>query len=377
VRVAVVGGGAVGITAAHDLAAAGADVRLYERDEALGDERRTPRERIEGSSHRAAGVLAPRPTDAAGARIAERAMERFEWLAERDHRFGFEPTPQVTLVSEPAKVTALREQVAAAREQGVEVDCYDPATVAERFPALETTGVELAAVTEHAGYIVPGPGTYVAAMAAQAERRGAELWTGVEAKVTHRGDGPRVDGERFDALVVAAGGWSKHVLAPTGVKLPLKPYRVQALVSDAGYDGPMVLDTAAGVYFRPHPNGLLAGDGTVPEECDPDDWRPAGDDWFVDDATAAVERRTGRPVDSKAAWAGIAAATPDGEPLLGEVLSGLYVGAGWHGHGFVRAPATGEALAKAVRGDRDPPAAYDPGRFEGVPEFQVREGMEL
>ncbi len=378
-RMAVVGGGAVGVTVAHDLAAAGVDVRLYERDEELGDERRRPRDRVEGSSHRAAGVLAPRPTDAAGARIAERAMERFEWLSERDHRFGFEPRPNVTLVAEgeDAKRTALREQVAAAREQGVDVHCHDPATIAERFPGLETSAVGLAAVTESAGYVVPGPGTYVAAMADRAVARGVELWTGVEATVTHRGDGARVDGERFDAVVVAAGGWSKQVLAPTGLGLPLKPYRVQALVSDTAYDGPMVLDTEAGVYFRPHPDGLLAGDGTVPVECDPDDWEPTGDDWFVDDATAAVERRTGVSVETETAWGGIATATPDGEPLLGELLPGLYVGAGWHGHGFLRAPATGETLAKAVLGEQGLPMAYDPDRFDGDREFEVSEGMAL
>ena len=378
-RVAVIGGGAVGVTAAHDLAVAGADVRLYERDEELGDTERRPRERVEGSSHRAAGVLAPRPADEADARIAARALERFEWLAERDHRLTVEPRPQVTLVATGAqrKAAALREQVATAREHGVDVACHEPAAVAERFPELETAGVAMAAVTERAGYIVPGPGAYVRAMADRAKDEGADLLTGVEASVSHRGDGPRVDGERFDAVVVAAGGWSKRVLAPTGVQLPLKPYRVQALVGGTAYEGPMVLDTEAGVYFRPHPDGLLAGDGTVPEECDPDDWEPTGDEWFVTGALDAVERRTGLDTDAEAAWAGIASATPDGEPLLGELLTDLYVGAGWHGHGFMRAPATGEALADAVLGEREPPAAFAPDRFEAPTDFEIREGMEL
>ncbi|AEN06871.1 FAD dependent oxidoreductase [halophilic archaeon DL31] len=380
-RVAVVGGGAVGVTAAHDLAAAGVDVRLYERDEELGDTQRRPRKRVEGSSHRAAGVLAPRPVDAADAQIAERAMDRFEWLAGRDHRFTFEPRPQVTLVAEgeQRKVAALRGQVDAAREHGVDVACYDAEAITERFPELDASGVELAAVTERGGYVVPGPGTYVRAMADRADDLGVELWTGVEASVSHRGDGPRVNSERFDAVVVAAGGWSKRVLAPTGVQLPLKPYRVQALVSESAYDGPMVLDTKAGVYFRSHPDGLLAGDGTVPEECDPDGWEPAGDEWFVEGAVDAVENRTDLQAESEAAWAGIATATPDGEPLLGELLSGLYVGAGWHGHGFMRAPATGETLAGVVLGDREPPAGFAPDRFEGqaVGDFEVREGMEL
>jgi sarcosine oxidase subunit beta len=378
-RVAVVGGGAVGVTAAYDLAEAGVDVRLYERDDELGDDVTHPRERIEGSSHRAAGVLAPRPTDAVGAEIAERAMDRFEWLAERDHRFGFEPTPQVTLVGSDAdeKQSALREAVAAASEQGVDVACHDPESIVDRFPELDFDGVGLAAVTERAAYATPGPGAYVAAMADRARDAGVDCWTGVEASVSHRGDGPRVDGERFDAVVVAGGGWTKRVLAPTGIQLPIKPYRVQALVSDADYDGPMVHDADAGVYFRPHPEGLLAGDGTVPEEIDPDDWEPSGDDWFVEGALDAVANRTGFDDDETAAWAGLATATPDGEPLLGEVESGLYVATGWHGHGFLRAPATGEALAEQVLGECEPIVAYDPERFDGAPEFAVEEGMSL
>ncbi|QKY20375.1 FAD-binding oxidoreductase [Halolamina sp. CBA1230] len=378
-RVAVVGGGAVGVTVAHDLAQGGADVRLYERDEELGDDYTHPRERVEGSSHRAAGVLAPRPTDAVGAEIAERAMDRFEWLADRDHRFDVEPTPQVTLVGADAelKQSALREAVDAARDHGVDVACHDPDSIRDRFPELDLSEVGLAAVTERAAYATPGPGAYVSAMADRARDAGVDCWTGVEAGVSHRGDGPRVDRERFDAVVVAGGGWTKRVLAPTGIRLPLKPYRVQALVSGADYAGPMVHDADAGVYFRPHPEGLLAGDGTVPEEVDPDDWDPRGDDWFVDDTLAAIENRTGFDEGSTAAWAGIATATPDGEPLLGEVEPGLYVATGWHGHGFLRAPATGEVLAEQVLGERDAVAAYDPGRFDGVPEFAVEEGMSL
>lgn len=378
-RVAVVGGGAVGVTAAHDLAQGGADVRLYERDEQLGDDRSRPRNRVEGSSHRAAGVLAPRPTDAVGAEIASRALDRFEWLSERDHRFTVEPTPQVTLVGPDGadKQAALRETVAAAREHGVDVACHDPASIADRFPALDFSGVGLAAVTERAAYATPGPGAYVAAMADRARDAGVDCWTGVEAGISHRGDGPRVDGERFDAVVVAGGGWTKRLLAPTGIRLPLKPYRVQALVSEGEYDGPMVHDADAGVYFRPHPAGLLAGDGTVPEECDPDGWEPGGDDWFVDGALDAVANRTAHDAGADAAWAGIATATPDGEPLLGEVESDLYVATGWHGHGFLRAPATGEALAEQVLGERAAIEAYAPDRFEGVPEFAVEEGMSL
>lgn len=382
-RVGVVGGGAVGVTLAHDLARAGADVRLYERDDELGDERTAPADRVEGSSHRAAGVLAPRATDAVSRSVVERSLSRFRDLSDRDVRFSFEPRPQVTTVSTDAEADVLSSRVESVQAAGGDVELVGGEAVGERF-ALATDDLAAAAVTETAGYVTPGPGAYVAAMADRARDAGVDVWTGAEAAVNHRGDGPRVNRERFDAVVVAAGGWSKQVLAPTGIRLPLKPYRVQALVSETAYDGPMVLDASAGVYFRPHPTGLLAGDGTVPEETAPDDWDPRGDDWFVAEATGAVRRRTKLAVDSEsdvaAAWAGLATATPDGNPLLGAVESDLYVAAGWHGHGFVRAPGMAALLADQVLGEgefADGVAAYDPGRFDGVPEFEIREGMSL
>ncbi len=185
---------------------------------------------------------------------------------------------------------------------------------------------------------------------------------------------------RFDAVVVAAGAHTKRLLADAGVRVPLKPYRVQALVSGRAYDGPMWYDASAGVYARPHPAGLLAGDGTVPVEADPDEWARDADDWFRDDAGAVLRDRAGHDPAVERAWAGLCTATPDGDPLLGAVAPGVYVAAGWQGHGFMRAPATGEAVAALVLGDEPPVPgveAFDPERFDGDEEFEISEGMTV
>ncbi|OYR65482.1 hypothetical protein DJ71_22380, partial [Halorubrum sp. E3] len=64
-----------------------------------------------------------------------------------------------------------------------------------------------------------------------------------------------------------------------------------------------------------------------------------------------------------------------------------FVAAGWQGHGFMRAPAIGEAVAEGVLASRsgipfdDPESpwigAFDPERFDGDEEFEIAEGMSL
>ncbi|MUV61719.1 FAD-binding oxidoreductase, partial [Halobacterium sp. CBA1126] len=167
------------------------------------------------------------------------------------------------------------------------------------------------------------------------------------------------------------------VLADAGVTVPVKAYRAQALTAAFPDAIPTFYDATEGYYARPHPEGVLAGDGTEEAEADPESYDERGDDWFV---AATRERLADRLVDwepdVRRAWAGLCTATPDRDPLLGELADGLYVAAGWQGHGFMRAPATGEAIADAVLGGETVPA-FDPTRFDGDEVFDVTEGMTV
>jgi glycine/D-amino acid oxidase-like deaminating enzyme len=176
--------------------------------------------------------------------------------------------------------------------------------------------------------------------------------------------------------LVAAGAHTADLLAAAGIQVPLKPYRVQALTGSPDYAGPMVYDATAGFYARPHPAGLLAGDGTEPVEADPDDWARDGDDWFVAETHERLARRLGVDLGVERAWAGLCVATPDRDPLVGAVAEGVYVAAGWQGHGFMRSPALGEAAAQAILGG-DPVPGFDPDRFDGDEAFEIVEGMAI
>mgnify|MGYP006274293137 CR=1 FL=1 len=369
-RVAVVGGGAVGVTAAYDLAVAGADVTLFEKGEVAS-----------GASGRAAGVLYDAYAEDIDAELGARALERFRRLSGTGE-FAFTECPYVMLAraGDDDLAEAVRGAAERMRVHGRDVETVGGDELGERFPSLRADDVAVAAVASNAGWT--DPGSYVTTVADLAASAGVEIRTDSAVAVSTAPPGVAVASEapvtrRFDAVVVAAGAHTKRLLADAGISVPLKPYRVQALVSARPYDGPMWYDASAGVYARPHPAGLLAGDGTVPVEADPGEWDHEADDWFLADVGETLRDRAGHDPDVERAWAGLCTATPDGDPLLGEVADGLFVAAGWQGHGFMRAPATGEAVAGRVLGEGAEVPQFDPRRFDGDEEFGISEGMAV
>ncbi len=363
-RVAVVGGGAVGVTAAHDLAVRGADVVLYERERIAG-----------GSTARAAGIAYDAFAEDIDAAVAERSLQRFRALASAS-RFQFNDTPYLFFATEAGpEVDAIRESAERMRANDRDVSLCSSADVRERFPQLVSEDIHTAAVAENAG--VADPESYAEEMAGRAVELGVDIREGVEAAV--RTDPPRVlaDGEEttYDDVLVAAGPHTDALLSDAGVSVALEAYRVQA-VRSGGPAIPTLYDATEGYYARPTRTGILAGDGAESTPIDPDNWETAADEGFPATMARRLRERLlnfeGRPGSG---WAGLCTATPDANPLLGEA-GGLYVAAGWHGHGFMRAPALGEAIAEQILGG-DGIAAFDPTRFDGDEAFDIVEGMAL
>jgi len=374
VAVAVVGGGAVGVTAAHELAARGAEVTLFERDELAS-----------GASGRAAGIVYDAFAEDRDAAVAARALDRFRSLDD-DGTISLTPCPYVWFAraGDDRSAVAIREQVPRMCEHGRDVELLEPPDLGERFPAIDTE-VSVGAVAHDAGYL--DPGDYVVAMADRARDAGVDVRTDCEVAIRWNGESVTLDSdggnERFDAVIVAAGAHTKRVLADAGVDIAMKPYRVQALVTDpldVDVDVPITFDATESYYFRPREGGLLVGDGVEKSEADLDTWDPDADAEFVETSKRRVRDALGVDVGVQRAWAGLCTATPDRDPLLGPVddSATLFVATGWHGHGFMRSPALGEAVAEWIlEGDGGIVEGFDPRRFDGDEEFRVVEGMTL
>ncbi len=367
-EVAVVGAGAVGATAAYDLARAGASVTLYDRG-SIGS----------GSSGRAAGICYDAFADPLDATIAGEAIERFQSLSGKG-TFPFVECPYVWLAREgdDQHTDAIREQVERMQHEGVTALEVDAPSLADRFPSLRTDDVAVAAIAGAAGYT--DPAQYTASLVDLARNAGATLES--QTPVTVRTDPTRVLTDAglartVDAVLVTAGPHTNRVLADAGLEIAMKPYRTQALIASGDLTEPMCYDATDDFYVRPHPEGVLAGNGTEKRKADPETYDRDADSEFADDLRTRVAHRfPSLELTVDHAWAGLCTATPDRDPLVGHLEADIYVATGFHGHGFMRAPAIGRRIAAQITGD-DGIDAFDPTRVDGDVSFPVAEGMTL
>jgi glycine/D-amino acid oxidase-like deaminating enzyme len=368
--VAVVGAGALGATVAFDLAFADEDadgedltVTLFEAG-SVGD----------GSTGRAAGVCYDAFAEDVDAEVGARAIERFRTFDEVGE-FAFHESPYVWLAREgdDDREHAIRDQLPRMQASGVTAVRMEREEFADRFPSVASDDVAVTAVAGAAGYTTPR--SYARTLAVLAKRQGAELRQHAPAGVDV--DPLRVNDEAFDDVVVATGAHTKQVLADAGFAIAMKPYRVQAATYATEYDGPMVYDATDGCYLRPHVDGVLVGNGTEEREADPDAYDEDANDGFPEALRERAAERVPAVADARItdAWAGLCTATPDRDPLVGALDDGLYVGTGFQGHGFMRAPAIGETLAEQVLGEDDGIDQFAPTRFSGDEPFDVVEGM--
>jgi sarcosine oxidase subunit beta len=247
-----------------------------------------------------------------------------------------------------------------------------PADARDMVPGLRTEDLCGATFCPSDGLAGPNEVTYGYANAAR--RLGAVILEDTPLNGFLR-DGGTVGGIRTDAgeiqaaeTVICAGPWAGPVGAMLGLTLPIEPSRRQVFVTEP-FDGigrrsPMTIDFHTSFYFHPEGDGVLFGmsDPTTPRGDDTSvDWS------FLDRITAVADRRWPPLLEArvKSAWAGLYENTPDFQPLIGPLQPGLWIAAGFSGHGFMMAPVIGRWLASWMTGGARCAdlAAFAPDRF--------------
>lgn len=366
-KVTVIGGGALGCGAALALAEEDHDVTVLER-ESLGA----------GASAKAAGIVSTMTWN----------DDDYRLIAETRGRVG----ELISLVAgvEPAARGAWRayESLTVAKGGGLRVlDAMqdrlermteEPERLAYREAAAAFPGVrfgpgEEVLVAQEDGVLEAGD--FLAALRARMEQEGVTVQETTASSVA-------AAGADADAVVVAGGAWTGGLLADAGVRIPVQAFRTQAAsVAHPSLDAlPVLHDGVHGFYARPESAAsVLAGDGTVLQDHDPEAYDEKGDPAFVERIAAGLSKRfeAFEQANVRSTWAGLCVGTPDRRPLCGPAPGhdGLYVLTGDNGYGLMRCLALGDRLAQAVDGRVDP--GLDPGRFgeDWDPGFPMQEGF--
>ncbi len=345
--IVIIGGGVVGCSIAYHLARRGAgDVVVLEQG-TIGS----------GSSGRAVGGVRQQfstPVCVEMSRLSLEAFRRF--AAEMGADPGFEACGYLLVTARPDEMAAFERNVAMQRALGVDVRTVTPVEIAALHPWLRVEDLVGGTFCPSDG--VAGPAEVTAAFG----RRAREL--GVRIHERCRVTGVRLDAGRVamveteagsvaaDALVVAAGAWSGRIGRWLGVEIPVRPLKREVFVSEPLPDHPpgtpMVIEPDRSWYCRREGPGVLMAGGLGP--LDSFDTHL---DWA--NLAAAAERAVCRmPRLADAAftrgWAGSLDMTPDGNAILGRVgaLDGIFVAAGFSGHGFMHSPATGRLMAELI-----------------------------
>jgi glycine/D-amino acid oxidase-like deaminating enzyme len=158
-------------------------------------------------------------------------------------------------------------------------------------------------------------------------------------------------------VVVATGVWTRPLLAPLGVDVPIRVIREQIVLIAPGVDiGPVPVfsDLVSLQYIRPETGGeILFGNSDLSDaqEADPDAYLNRATEAFVDLTVDRVGARFPGLPDAaiSSSYAGCYDVTPDWNPVISRTpIDGLVVAAGFSGHGFKIAPAVGRLIADLV-----------------------------
>jgi sarcosine oxidase subunit beta len=347
--VVIIGGGVMGASTAYHLAMRGCtNIVLLEKGPFLG---------MEATGKCAGGIRYQFSTEI-NVRLSLLSLpmlQRFE--EELGQNIDLRWPGYLFLLDNETDLATFQRNVIMQNRLGVPSQVISRAEAHARAPLLHMNDILGAAW--HAGDGLADPNGVVQGYAASARRLGAKILTSIEAT------GIQVQSGRVTAVatpqgtiatpavVNAAGPWAGQVAALAGVDLPIVPVRRQIAVTtpfrSLPADFPFVIDFSRSLYFHREGEGILTGQSNPNEQ--------PGFDQSVDHAWTEqhLELATWRfPLLAQAGlmseWAGLYEVTPDAHPVIDGLRDpgGLYIAAGYSGHGFMHGPVTGLLIAELI-----------------------------
>lgn len=360
----IIGGGSTGTSAAFQLA------RRFHSEAGRGDERKIvliERDTVgAGPTSKSIGIIRLHYTYAPLVQLASRSLELFSQFESLTGgtadfaRIGF------LLLASAQQLPSLRANVELEQRLGVRTSVLTPQEITDLDPRLDLEDVGGAAYEPDSGF-ADGYAT-AASFAAAARRLGVEIWesTSVERIAVSGGRVRAVETSRgtieTPSVLVAAGPWTPALLEPLGVTIPIESSRQQVvqLAPPASFGRLTIVieDLVQGFYARPEAGGTVLA-GVLEEEAEeivqPDAFNRGVDFDFVERVGRMWAHRYPGAGDAEVrrGYASLYDITPDWQPVLGAVdgVGGLFVAAGFSGHGFKLSPALGEVLSALLAGE--------------------------
>jgi glycine cleavage system aminomethyltransferase T/glycine/D-amino acid oxidase-like deaminating enzyme len=363
--VVIVGGGIIGCSIAYHLVRLGiTGVVLLERKQLTC-----------GTTWHAAGLVGQLRASRNLTELAKYTTDLFRTLeAETGQATGFKQTGSISVALTEGRLEEFKRGASMAKSFGLEVRVITPGEIKELWPHIDLAGVTGGIHLPNDGQVNPIDVTQ--AYAAGARQRGAKVFENTPVtRILVEGDrATGVETEagtiRADAVVIAAGMWSRDVGRAAGVDLPLHAaehfYIVTEPLAGLARDLPVMRVPDECAYYKEDAGKLMLGAfepgakpwgmaGIPPDFCF--DSLPADMDHFEPVFTDAISRV---PLLETAGislfFNGPESFTPDNRYYLGEApfRRNLYVACGFNSIGIQSSGGAGKVLAEWIKAGHAP-----------------------
>ncbi len=313
-----------------------------------------------------------------------------EFAAKSAIDFGYVNNGYLLRVAED-QIGWLEENVKMVREVGIDTQMIPISKIPELHPFVDVNAISGGFANDKDTAHVQ-PREFMNALIAAAEEAGVITVPGkaVEGIDTANGAVTGVvvaGGERIEASAVlnAAGAWASNVAAYTGTTVPVYVKRLLQIFElspkvEISRLTPTISDGPLDLYSRMNPgNRLLVGARVYFDEpVNPDDVPLYPVHSAVVETRSVFEQIVPAAKDAPVyqAWAGVDGETPDFQPVIDEIegISGLFIAAGFSGHGFKLGPFVGKCLAERIHKGQAESVdlrKFEAGRFDRGEQFPI------
>jgi len=343
----VVGGGIVGAAVAYYLIQEGeSDILLVEQDELAS-----------GSTGGSFGGVRQQFSTPHEIEFSRRGLEFWKTAgAVFDTAVPFFQTGYLLVTGQPEIMAKLHEAAQLQASMGLtDVHILDPEQLDQAAPWMNPEGLLGGCWTPGDGRVTPPDG--VRALINAAKARGAQVREHWPVREIAPRDGQwlvsgpqEVEAQR---VVVCAGYWSSQLMRPFGLDLTIRPYQLLGAISEPALPGqtvPLTIDLDTGFCVEREGQSLVLA---ILYEENPPGW---SHERMLEEFAELARRRAPQLSELKVVryTTGNVDLGGDGQPYVGEVEPGLWMAAGFGGHGTMHGPVVGKLLAQLMAGRPDP-----------------------
>jgi glycine oxidase len=359
----VVGGGVIGLSIAHAVAAEGKSVLVLD-----------PGKPTEASSWAAAGMLAPQSEADEKDPLFDLCTASLrlypDWARQLQEQSGVDPEYEepglLYLATSEHSLEVLKRRMIWQRDAGFDSELLTPEDIRRLEPHLSLTVV--------GGVLMPGehqvtPRRLMEALRAACKMKQVEIRNGLRVHEIIR-SGDRVEGVRTDSgsisasTVVIASGVRSSEISGLCPRLPVAPRKGQilSLITPAPMFQRLIRWEHA--YLMQRRGGELVVGATNEDAGFDRSLTPSGIGGLLE-RVQQLSSCTAK-LAIKEMWTGLRPSTPDGLPVLGHAGGGLIYATGHYRNGILLAPITASVVSALVmnRPSPIPLEPFSPSRFE-------------